>query len=189
LDGRIAAWVSAVGAAQSALAGLAEAEARNAARAAARATAASAADVAAAAAVPASEPVAPAADAAAAAAAESPAAPRAAEAPTAQAADEAAPADTAAAKAAKKAGGLRLGHLTEKKAPPPSVKKGILVYEDDTPEQPKVAATAHEEDEALLAQLDPQVARQIRIKRRLGNNTKTVRQLLDEEQKGKKGKK
>ena len=39
------------------------------------------------------------------------------------------------------------------------------------------------EDEALLAQLDPKTAKAIRIRRRLGGN-KSVRELLDEMQKG-----
>ena len=37
-----------------------------------------------------------------------------------------------------------------------------------------------EEDEALLAELDEETARQIRVKRRLCNNERSVRELLDE---------
>lgn len=173
LDARITAWISAVSEAQSALAGLAQLEARGAELAAARAVAATAAELSA------TAPAAPAAEA------ETPALEAASPASASPPADS--PAEAAAA--AKKAGGLRIGHLTEKKPPAPAVRKGIMVYEEEAPELEKPAPAATDEDEALLAQLDPQLARQIRIKRRLCNNTKSVRQLLEEEKKDKKGKK
>lgn len=37
-----------------------------------------------------------------------------------------------------------------------------------------------EDDEELLSTLDPEVATSIRVKRRLGNNTRSIRELLDE---------
>jgi len=40
-------------------------------------------------------------------------------------------------------------------------------------------ATTAAEDEALLASLDEETARAIRVKRRLGNNRQSVRELLD----------
>lgn len=45
---------------------------------------------------------------------------------------------------------------------------------------PSKAVSTAEEDEALLQSLDPATAKAIRIKRRLCNNTKSVRELLDE---------
>lgn len=78
--------------------------------------------------------------------------------------------------------GLRLDHLTNKPPAKPSPKKGITVYEDVEVEvaAPKTPQDTTEEDEALLATLDPKLAKQIRIRRRLGNGKKSVRQLLDE---------
>jgi len=55
------------------------------------------------------------------------------------------------------------------------------------PERPKPAdgaeaggSASSEEDEALLAELDEETARLIRVKRRLCNNERSVRELLDE---------
>ncbi len=53
------------------------------------------------------------------------------------------------------------------------------------PEEPKGAEPEKspvDEDEALLASLDPKLAKSIRIKRRLSNGRKSVRELLEEEQ-------
>ena len=52
-------------------------------------------------------------------------------------------------------------------------------------EEPKEAEPEEspvDEDEALLASLDPKLAKSIRIKRRLSNGRKSVRELLEEEQ-------
>jgi hypothetical protein len=76
--------------------------------------------------------------------------------------------------------GLRLGHLAGKQERPVAPKKGIRVYEEEPAgPDPKIEDT-NAEDEALLATLDPKIARQIRIRRRLSNGKKSVRDLLRE---------
>jgi len=82
----------------------------------------------------------------------------------------------------KKSTGLRLGHLGGKKQAESKGKKGIRVFEEEETPVPIETHTAEDdEDERLLSTLDPQIARKIRIKRRLCNNTKSVRELLAEE--------
>jgi hypothetical protein len=54
-----------------------------------------------------------------------------------------------------------------------------FAFKEETPPEPQQPATV-DEDEALLASLDPKKAREIRIKRRLCNNKKSVRELLEE---------
>jgi hypothetical protein len=48
------------------------------------------------------------------------------------------------------------------------------------PEDQAVEQAPPEDDEALLAELDEETATLIRVKRRLSNNTRSVRELLDE---------
>jgi hypothetical protein len=55
-----------------------------------------------------------------------------------------------------------------------------FAYQDGSPPVVEKSTKAQDDDEALLATLDPKKARAIRIKRRLSNNTKSVRELLDE---------
>jgi hypothetical protein len=47
-------------------------------------------------------------------------------------------------------------------------------------ESPKESSGLTEEDEALLAELDEKTAMLIQVKRRLSNNTRGVRELLEE---------
>lgn len=103
-----------------------------------------------------------------------------AKAPPAAAAEKATPASGKAE--SKKSTGLRLGHLGGKKQSESKGKKGIRVFEEEETPVPIETHTAEDdEDERLLSTLDPQIARKIRIKRRLCNNTKSVRELLAEE--------
>jgi len=182
LDAKISAWVHAVAEAQRVIDGLPLREARAAASAAAQAVSTAAPAVAAAAKA---EPASPAAQSATVTAESSPAKP--AEAKTSAAAKSKSAAEKPAADSGgKKSAGLRVGHLAEKKPRGTGVKKGIMVYEEEAPEPAASTPDSTHEDEALLATLDASLARQIRIKRRLCNNTKTVKELLAEEKKGKK---
>ncbi len=63
-------------------------------------------------------------------------------------------------------------------SPPSPPKKGIVIPEPDAPPEP---TDEFDEDEALLATLDPKVAKAIRIKRRLLHGKKSVKELLDEQ--------
>jgi hypothetical protein len=164
LDAKITAWVNAVADAQRVIDGLSRLEKQAPASAAARATAASAAHV-------------------AVAAKETKAAKGAKDSKAPSGGDEQTKPVTGPNKS-----GLRVGHLTDNKPSRPApVRKGILVYEEEAAAEPrKPAQESSEEDEALLATLDAQLARQIRIKRRLSNNTKSVRELLEAEKKGKR---
>ena len=59
----------------------------------------------------------------------------------------------------------------------------VVKFRPNAASEPEPARPAEvDEDEALLATLDPKVAKAIRIKRRLCNNKKSVRELLDEQQ-------
>jgi hypothetical protein len=83
-----------------------------------------------------------------------------------------------------KARGVRT-KLTEQPAP---ITTGLLVKDRaDAPPppafelEPRASAAANEsEEEALLATLDTETANWIRVKRRLGGNRRSVRELLDE---------
>ncbi len=73
--------------------------------------------------------------------------------------------------------GLRVDHLQGADAKP---KTGIRAFETPEPETKEPTNSRYDEDEALLATLDPKLARQIKIKRRLCNGTKSIRELLAE---------
>ena len=55
-----------------------------------------------------------------------------------------------------------------------------LEHEPPTSETPDNTTVIPDDDEGLMASLDMETANVIRVKRRLSNNTKSVRELLDE---------
>lgn len=56
-----------------------------------------------------------------------------------------------------------------------------------TPEETKPASASTDDDEALLAQLDEEMARQIRVRHRLSGKTRSVRALVDEYERQRRG--
>jgi len=58
---------------------------------------------------------------------------------------------------------------------------------DTTASRPAGRSVAQEEDEALLASLDPETAKAIRVMRRLSFENKSVRELLEEHKQTRNG--
>ncbi len=70
---------------------------------------------------------------------------------------------------------------TEAEAEQPAIPAApVEDIEQESTVEDTEADRRREEDESLLSTLDPEVATAIRIKRRLGDRTRSVRELLDE---------
>lgn len=66
-------------------------------------------------------------------------------------------------------------------APSPVVEKTVKVQEPPPPaEVPAAGPVSAEEDEALLATLDPETAKRIQVLRRLSGKNKSVRELIEQ---------
>jgi hypothetical protein len=87
----------------------------------------------------------------------------------------------------KKPIGLKAKLLKLGGSPKSSEQKPETAPVDEAPTSPVIAEKSQQEledeDEALLARLDPKVAKSIRIKRRLSRGKKSVRELINEMQK------